>query len=342
MSVMIDNKEIFVQLFRIYEKEFLEILEYVAPIKSNYETSSNKIHEIHLRVCAELENLIKEISKQIKPELNFSSDFTNKQQRNGNSKLSEILEKLSDKEVQTLNNYIQWRHPDFAYFLWILDNEISLCSKKIKFLSDLEQIPTNNSSIFFRGFYIQPFNKEEWLVPKRWTNYNKIKHDKIKNYDQCTLIDLINSFWAYFMLLHYLIFWYDKKIKLNKPPYNHITKDNIAYEFTKYDISSAIYEISSCITSSTTLWFNDWHLNYNTLNQDQYDKIKDTINNGNSKMELYTNSDLLLEECIYCSYRDYEPIIVWYRWDDIWDNNIYEYRKINLIKFVNNPFKNII
>jgi len=46
---LLDSKEIFLQLFRIYEQEFLNILQYVAPIEENHSATGNKIHELHLR-----------------------------------------------------------------------------------------------------------------------------------------------------------------------------------------------------------------------------------------------------------------------------------------------------
>jgi len=138
-QINLDKKAIFLQLFRIYEQEFSDILEYVAPIKQNYSTTSNKIHELHLRVCAELENLVKEIGKDVKTSFDFDTDFQGKEIRD--KKVAKILEKLDSKEKNIVTDLTLSKHPDFAYFLGVLDDEISLCSKMIKFCQDMEISP---------------------------------------------------------------------------------------------------------------------------------------------------------------------------------------------------------
>ena len=73
-------------------------------------------------------------------------------------------------------------------------------------------------------YYLQPFlkNSETKYFPLRWEHYNKIKHDKINCYTQCTFRDLINSLWAYYMLINYFV------LSVNWPVYqNGIIKSKI-------------------------------------------------------------------------------------------------------------------
>lgn len=334
-KLLIDKKELFVQLFRIYEEEFSTILQYVAPIKENYKTTSNKIHELHLRICAELENLVKEIAKQVKPDFDFNADYQMKKKTI--EKIEEIIKKLSTEEQEIIKKSILWKHPDFSYFLSLLDKEIALCSKKIKFLSDLETIPINTVGWFDKGFYIQPFDRfeKEWEwggdgnIPKRWTNYNNVKHDKIKNYRECSLWDLILSFWAYYIALNYLVFWYDSKILIQSIPYNDPTKWNLEYWVHPYDIWNNIFEITVCVTESGHFMYDKQE-----LNDQDYENYKPIIDDLNKKLKLYYNSPLKIQECLYCVYQDYQGIIYA---SNLIDVSTHEHRrtKKHFIKFVN-------
>jgi hypothetical protein len=51
--------DIYEQIFRIFEEEFEEIGRFVAFTDTNAKTCSTKIHELHLRVCSEVENVLK-------------------------------------------------------------------------------------------------------------------------------------------------------------------------------------------------------------------------------------------------------------------------------------------
>ena len=57
-EIFLDNK-IYEGLFNIFELELEEISRFVALTSANMDVYSNKIHELHLRVCSEIENLLK-------------------------------------------------------------------------------------------------------------------------------------------------------------------------------------------------------------------------------------------------------------------------------------------
>lgn len=64
-KVNIDVKKLYLQLFNIFEGELNNIFEYVAPIEENSTTCWNRIHELLLRLWAEVENLAKEVCNDI-------------------------------------------------------------------------------------------------------------------------------------------------------------------------------------------------------------------------------------------------------------------------------------
>lgn len=205
----IDEKKVFADLFDIYEQELLTIFQYVAPINlnNNLETTGNKIHELHLRVCAECENLVKQISKKLFPERNFDREYQNEKSED----IKEILDNVPQKYHKEIKKNF-YRHADMPFYLGILNEKLWICDKKIEFCKIIEAEP--ESQVLF----MQPFDKnnETWIIPLRREHYNKIKHDKIDNYNMCTLRDLVNSLWAYYMLLNYF------SMNINNPVYDDI------------------------------------------------------------------------------------------------------------------------
>ena len=180
----IDEKKVFLDLFNIYEQELLTIFQYIAPInntcvikdsewkklkcKINLNVSWNKIHELHLRVCAECENLMKGIAKKLYPDRNFDEEYQNKKTK----KIMEKLRNFSERDKQWIKKEI-FRYADFQFFLGILNRKLWLCKKKIEFFSFVEINPDKQISL------IQPFeiNNSSKSLPKWWDNYNKIKQN---------------------------------------------------------------------------------------------------------------------------------------------------------------------
>ena len=210
----IDEKKVFRDLFDIYEQEFLTILQYVAPF-DKMKVSSNRIHELHMRICAECENLAVKIVQQfiskeeyqekywIQKKSFMLEDANNFQYLSNSAKehhnqMKEILEKMDSNDQDSLIRWI-FVYPDMSFYIWELNQLLWLCDKKIKFIQIIEINPEEYKSQFFQPFGLKWFQN----VPLWRTHYNSIKHNKITNYKNCTLLDLINSLWAYYMLLNY-------------------------------------------------------------------------------------------------------------------------------------------
>ena len=276
---------------------------------------------------------MKEFSFEVCPDLDFNADYQNKKLKK--SKIIKLLSKLDNWEKKTIISLL-WNHADFSYFLHLLNSELNLCSKKIKFLAGLEQFEVNTIWMLDRGIYIQPFaiNWEYWdgNIPTRRINYNLIKHNKIKNYTKCTLQDLIYSLWAYYILLNYLVFWLDTKLKIEKPPYDDPTQIALWKGCIKYDISTKVFDITFCVTEARFLYFED-----EILTDAQYGDLKYTINDSNNLLRAMDWPPIPVEECIYCVYKDYEPMIVWHHQSDR-EKPILQYYKRNYIKMVKKSY----
>ena len=86
--------------------------------------------------------------------------------------------------------------PDFAFYLKIASDKINLNKKVVKFKPIISQSSRYNE--------IRPFTRES-DVPSWWTHYNKLKHSKINDYNNCTFKDLIFSMSGLFILMNYLL-----------------------------------------------------------------------------------------------------------------------------------------
>ena len=222
----IDEKKVFVDLFDIYEQELLTIFQYVAPI-DKMKISSNKIHELHMRVCAECENLAVKIAEKFITKEEYQNKFWAQKKefllkdadefqflsniaKISHNHLKEILERMSSLDQDNLIKWI-FTYPDMPFYLWILNQKLWICNKKIEFSQIIETNPEYQYH-FFQPFELRWFQ----VVPFWWTHYNSIKHSKIANYKKCTLWDLVNSLWAYYMLLNYF------SINIKNPVYDKI------------------------------------------------------------------------------------------------------------------------
>ena len=230
----IDEKRVYTELFNIYEQDFLQILDYIAPINNAYNiewsdcclrinlnVSWNKIHELHLRICSECENLMKSIIKKLYPEIDLDAEYLETKHKEVYSIINNLDPNQKNLILKNLN-----KHADMPFCLSILDKKIWICNKIIEFSKVIEVNPDNQI------MYIQPFdrNNKDKHFPQRREHYNQIKHDKINNYVQCTLRDLINSLWAYYMLLNYFV------LPINLPIYDNTKVKSIVYKPTIWRI----------------------------------------------------------------------------------------------------------
>lgn len=195
-------------IYDILEKEFVEISRFIAFTEDNFDTYSIKIQELHLRICSEIENILKlVIHKHFVSEEEIltlwetqKSSFLN--QKSLTDDYSDLYNKLNSNEKTKLDKYL-FGFPDFAFYFKIACNKFNLDKKGAIFLLGIT--PTTTLHI------LQPFEIENGLnVPTWWTNYNKIKHDKLNNFSRCKLSDLINSMSGVYLLMNYLTkYWTD-------------------------------------------------------------------------------------------------------------------------------------
>ena len=163
-NINLDQNKLYLQLFNIFEKELLTIFEYVAPTKENRDTYWNRIHELLLRIWAEVENIAKWICSNIAQTKKEETDW--------------IENATSEK------------------FLKYLNQNLSIKEKAIQFTAWLEVWETE---------YITPFWNKSWRE-----NYDNLKHWKMENYNNCNLWNVIMALWWYYILLNYLLLWYNK------------------------------------------------------------------------------------------------------------------------------------
>ncbi len=205
-----ENK-VYEGIFNIFELELEEISRFVAFTSGNMNTYSNKIHELHLRVCSEIENVLKIVvhkhfvsAEEVKTlwDTDKSAFLEKKSLTPKYEELKNELNSGSKKDVDRL----LFGFPDLAFYFKIACDKFNLHKKVIKF--------TGMVSHNIDWEVIQPFEiKKGEKVPVWWTHYNNLKHDKIKNYNICTLDDLIKSMSGLYILMNYLL-----KYQENNPP----------------------------------------------------------------------------------------------------------------------------
>ena len=197
-----ENK-VYEGIFNIFELELEEISRFVAFTSGNMNVYSNKIHELHLRVCSEIENVLKIVvhkhfvsAEEVK-NLWETDKSAFLEKKSLTPKYEELKNELNKDGKGKLDKLL-FGIPDFLFYFKLACEKFNLHKKVIKF--------TGMVSHNIDWEIIQPFELEVGRdVPMWWTNYNKLKHDKITNFHLCTLEDLINSFSGLFILMNYLL-----------------------------------------------------------------------------------------------------------------------------------------
>ena len=144
-------------IYEIFESELVEIGRYIAFTEDNLQTYSNKIHELHLRVCSEMENILKIVihkhfvdEKNLKIEWeNKKSSFLNEQDRSVYAVLKSKLNREREKDLDK----ILYGFPDFSFYFSIACKKFRLDQKVVQFLSGL----TNSEQLNI----LQPFEQGE-------------------------------------------------------------------------------------------------------------------------------------------------------------------------------------
>ncbi|KAF6578407.1 hypothetical protein G9G54_14145 [Paenibacillus sp. EKM212P] len=160
---------LFWPIYRKLESEFTELSYYISIDKQQLKTYSIKIADLILRAVSECENIAKELCKKEKI-------------------------KFRDKKGQ-IRDYVT-----FHEYIEELDKMYNLKYKLVA--CDFENIKKGTFDIKHDPFRKERItrngkDKEIW----RWYNsYNLIKHDRIKNFKEANMGNLINSLAALFLL----------------------------------------------------------------------------------------------------------------------------------------------
>lgn len=206
-----ENK-VYEGIFNIFELELEEISRFVAFTSGNMTAYSNKVHELHLRVSSEIENILKIVihkhfasADEVKNlwETDKSAFLEENKLTN---KYEELKNELNKRESGKLGKFL-FGFPDFLFYFKIACEKFNLHKKVIKF--------TGMVSHNVNWEIIQPFESKDGRdVPIWWSNYNKLKHDKINNYNICNLSDLIYSMSGLFILMNYLLKYPENNIPI--------------------------------------------------------------------------------------------------------------------------------
>ena len=190
-SISIEKTKLFKQQFWVFEKDILNIFEYIAPTNENYSVYWNKIHNLLLSIWAECQNLSQE-----------------------------LVLNISGEEWDDFNLISSWE-----CYREYLDLKLSIKSKSIQYIWWLEIW----NKLFISPFTSEI--DENWdSIWKWWSHYNKLKHKKMDWYNKCCLNDVIFAFWVYYILLQYLIIWYKWTMNCERDSNIFNSKKNIWFE----------------------------------------------------------------------------------------------------------------
>lgn len=203
---MSDN--LFWPIYQKIEQEFKELSYYISINKKQLKTYSIKIADLILRTVSECENIANAICK------NENIKFRDK--------------KGHIRKTVYFNEYI---------------NSLNAKFKLDKKLVDIVYTNIENNAFDMK---LTPFRKEQLKVGEKekdilpWYNaYNKIKHDRVKNFKQANLENLINSLAALFMLNIY----FKNQTFYDKDNYN---SENIIHQIESFsDVFQVDYSIKT-------------------------------------------------------------------------------------------------
>lgn len=349
-----ENK-VYEGIFNIFELELEEISRFVAFTSGNMNAYSNKIHELHLRVCSEIENVLKIVihkhfasADEVKTLWDTDkSAFLEK--KSLTPKYEELKNELNKRETEKLDKFL-FGFPDFLFYFKLACEKFNLHKKVIKFTG----IVSHN----LEWEIIQPFELLDGRdVPVWWTNYNKLKHDKIKNFDVCTLGDLVYSFSGLFILMNYLLKYPEnnnpvpnrnfaldklrgsillngiscsfesKYFKASVATQSHIFTMILPVRIAESDFQNLtildleIRQINRRISNITE--YENYKINDFDLKSFDYNDKKLTDGKINNRRDLFSS----IEHAIFYSYLDYRQVMNW--------RNEYFRELQNLCRFIN-------
>lgn len=163
------NENLFWPIYKQLEKEFKDLSYYIAINKKQLKTYSIKIADLILRTVSECENIASTICKRENIKFKDKNGHIRKVVR-----FDEYIERLNSTfKLERKNISLDYINVDSYTFDWKLRP--------------------------FRKELLKVNGKDKYIIP--WYNaYNKIKHDRTKNFKLANLENLINSLAALFLL----------------------------------------------------------------------------------------------------------------------------------------------
>ncbi|OOM09320.1 hypothetical protein [Clostridium saccharobutylicum] len=203
------NDNLFWPIYKKIEEEFKDLSYYIAINKKQLKTYSIKIADLILRTVSECENIASTICKR------ENIKFKDK--------------KGHIRKTVYFNEYIEQLNAIF---------KLEQKNVSIKYIN-IDNNTFDSKLTPFQKEILKINGKQKSILP--WYNaYNKIKHDRVKNFKQANLENLINSLAALFMLNIYLknqIFY-----TIDNYDYKNITK--------KIENFSDVFEIDYSIKTN--------------------------------------------------------------------------------------------
>ena len=296
-------------IYEIFESEFVEIGRYIAFTEDNLKVYSNKIHELHLRVCSEIENTLKIIihrhfvnEAQIKELWNTKkSSFLTK--KNKTIEYKALKTGLNTKEGQKVDTAL-FGFPDFSFYFEIACKYFNLDKKVVRFLAGT----TTSTQVDI----LQPFIRQnEGTVPTWWTSYNGIKHDKLAKFTSCTLGDVLHALAGFYILMNYLTKYWSDNIPTFDPNYFRDHPQGNSFRCDYWAFASKIFQASSYHQSFSfaselplRLSNSEYEARYQKMGIG-FDEIVDTIVGEDPNSVKWGTK----EYCIFHTYFDYMQYI---------------------------------
>jgi hypothetical protein len=180
-----DHSLLDVQYYIELQRRMVDIFRYVSCHKNNFDTYSIIIESLLIDTCSFFDSMCQTFIRG-----KSLSGHVFKQE----SKVSDFKEKVSSSEEF-----------NFADYRTLLEAEFSLSGRKVNlnlYEGALYPNPTLSPPASICGYLIAPF--EEWAAGKPspwWSAFTKLKHDRMNNFNEAKLRNVLNALAAAFIIL---------------------------------------------------------------------------------------------------------------------------------------------
>ena len=193
--------------------------------------------------------------------------------------------------------------PDFQFYFDLACKHFNLHKKVVVFLAGV----TTSSLLNI----LQPFELQDGdVVPRWWSSYNKIKHDKLVNFASCTLGDLLNAIAGFFILMNYLTKYWQNNLStfqwdyfVKYPQGNYIGCEHWAFASRLFRVSSSWQSVGFSSRLPRILSDQDYEAMRHQVGRD-FDEVVDTVTVVEGADQNVVKS-LKKEHCIFHTYFDY-------------------------------------